>query len=86
MFIINLRFNICMYFRLHESCAQFIIYVCCALSVCTFYGEFSSLVPFNCWFSVAVEQKELGLEAENRELVSFRRKNLFQVNGTISHV
>lgn len=86
MFIVNWRFNICMYFRLHESCAQFIICICCALSVCTFCAVFSYLVPFNCQFSVAVEQKELGLEAENRELLAFRRKNSFQVNGTISHV
>lgn len=71
MFIINWRFNICTYFRLHESCAQFIIYIFCALSVCTFCGESSSLVPFSCLFSVAVEQEELGLEAENRELGFF---------------
>lgn len=64
-----------------------LLFVFVVLCQCVlFCGMFSYLVPFNCQFSVAVEQKELGLEAENRELLAFRRKNLFQVNRTISHV
>lgn len=47
VFFINWRFSICMYFRLHESCAQFIIYISCALSVCAFCGEFSPLDPLD---------------------------------------